>query len=158
MKKSILICGFPGIGKTTLSEMIRNKFKNLSVIDSEELHSDKLTFPKSYVENIKNSLNKINVILSSANPLVIEELINQNIWFTLFYPSLKRKNEMIELYKLRADNEKMIKYMSQNYENIIHRYNNITSCNKIILENNGDFISNNEDILNLLKNFSVYES
>ena len=158
MKKSILICGFPGIGKTTFSEMIRNKFKNLSVIDSEELHSDKLTFPKSYVENIKNSLNKINVILSSANPLVIEELINQNIWFTLFYPSLKRKNEMIELYKLRADNEKMIKYMSQNYENIIHRYNNITSCNKIILENNGDFISNNEDILNLLKNFSVYES
>ena len=153
MKKSILICGFPGIGKTTLSEMIRNKFKNLSVIDSEELHSDKLTFPKSYVENIKNSLNKINVILSSANPLVIEELINQNIWFTLFYPSLKRKNEMIELYKLRADNEKMIKYMSQNYENIIHRYTNITSCNKIILENNGDFISNNADILNLLKNF-----
>lgn len=158
MKKSIIICGFPGIGKTTLSEMIRNKFKNLSVIDSEELHSDKLTFPKSYVENIKNSLNKINVILSSANPIVIEELINQNIWFTLFYPSLKRKNEMIELYKLRADNEKMIKYMSQNYENIIHRYNNINSCNKIILENNGDFISNNEDILNLLKNFNVYES
>lgn len=158
MKKSIIICGFPGIGKTTLSEMIRNKFKNLSVIDSEELHSDKLTFPKSYVENIKNSLNKINVILSSANPIVIEELINQNIWFTLFYPSLKRKNEMIELYKLRADNEKMIKYMSQNYENIIYRYNNINSCNKIILENNGDFISNNEDILNLLKNFSVYES
>ena len=153
MKKSILICGFPGIGKTTLSEMIKNKFKNLSVIDSEELHSDKLTFPKSYVENIKNSLNKINVILSSANPNVIEELINQNIWFTLFYPSLKRKNEMIELYKLRADNEKMIKYMSQNYENIIHRYTNITSCNKIILENNGDFISNNADILNLLKNF-----
>ena len=100
MKKSIIICGFPGIGKTTLSEMIRNKFKNLSVIDSEELHSDKLTFPKSYLENIKNSLNKINVILSSANQNVIEELINQNIWFTLFYPSLKRKNEMIELYKL----------------------------------------------------------
>lgn len=153
MKKSIIICGFPGIGKTTLSEMIRNKFKNLSVIDSEELHSDKLTFPKSYVENIKNSLNKINVILSSANPLVIEELINQNIWFTLFYPSLKRKNEMIELYKLRADNKKMIQYMLQNYENIINRYNNINSCNKIILENNGDFLSNNEDILNLLKNF-----
>lgn len=153
MKKSIIICGFPGIGKTTLSEMIRNKFKNLSVIDSEELHSDKLTFPKSYVENIKNNFNKTNIILSSANPNVIEELINQNIWFTLFYPSLKRKTEMIELYKLRADNEKMIKYMSQNYENLIHRYDNITSCNKIILENTGEFISNNEDILNLIKKF-----
>lgn len=155
---SVIICGFPGIGKTMLYHLINKKYKDITVIDSEDLHGDRSKYPISYVDNIINNIGKYNIILSSANPKVVEELINRKIWFTILYPSLKRKNELIELYKLRADNKKMIEYMKINYERIIKYFDDIKLCNKIILENQGDFISNNENILTLIKNFKMYES
>lgn len=90
--KAILICGFPGIGKTTLVHLIKSKYKNINVIDSEELHIDNRTFPISYVDNIIAKMSNNNtIILSSSHPKVIEELTKRKIWFSVYYPNVKRK-------------------------------------------------------------------
>ena len=75
--KTLLICGFPGVGKTYLWNELR-----LPVTDSDSSRFRKGNFPENYVNHIKGILtnNPDNeIILISTHDIVRNELRNQKL-------------------------------------------------------------------------------
>lgn len=143
MTKTKVISGFPGIGKSVLTK----NGKDLRVLDSDSSSFSWIEegvrnpdFPNNYMKHIKDNIGKANCILVSSHDIVREALKENNIEYTLVYPAVELKDEYLERYKNRGNNEGFLKFISSNWEQFISDIEKETFPKLIKLES-GQFLA-----------------
>ena len=140
-----IISAFPGCGKTTLQRKLKDSLK---IIDSDSSTFPKDDFPRNYIEHIKSNIGVQDVIFVSSHETVRKALGEEGIPFDLYVPNINRKEEFLELYKLRGNNEKFIELLDKNWENFLNSCLNDKFATSIItLENKGDFLGTIPNLL-----------
>lgn len=124
MKNKLIISGFPGVGKSYFTEKAKTSvLKNcFEVYDSDSSKFPKENFPKNYVDYLENfyktpdkeELIKIHFI--STHKEVLDELEKRNIGYIIVYPDISLKEEYLNRYKTRGNNDSFIKLLSDNWE------------------------------------------
>ncbi|WP_220456036.1 hypothetical protein [Priestia aryabhattai] len=142
MKKTKIISGFPAIGKSFLFEN-----NHLKVLDSDSSlfswiekgvrHPD---FPSNYMDHIKENIGKADFILVSSHDVVRKALEDNDIHYTLVYPDISLKEEYIERYKSRGNDEKFISFIESNWNKFIDDIEDEVFPAKFKLES-GEFLS-----------------
>ncbi len=142
-----LCAAFPGTGKTYFYE------NNENILDSDSSKFDKSEFPDNYIKYIKDEyikgklfLNETRVICISSHKEVRDALVENDLWFTLIYPDRSLKDEYIERYTKRGNNEKFVELITTNWDDWITELENQTRCTHIVLQS-GQFISDIKDRL-----------
>ncbi len=134
--ETLIISGFPGIGKTYFKE---NSYKkNVSDSDSSKFswieegvrHPD---FPQNYIDHIKENIGKTDIILVSSHKIVRDALRDNEILFTLVYPKRELKQEYLERFKSRGNNESFVKMLDENWDKFIDEMENQKGCATILL-------------------------
>ena len=126
--KTMIICGFPAIGKTTFSN------QRLDVLDLDSSQFNWITkdnaerernpnFPTNYIDAVEENIGMFKYILISTHYLVRDELNKRNLRYVTIIPSLDCYWEYQERMKKRGDSEKMIYLVSYCwYDWITERY------------------------------------
>ena len=142
-----IISVFPGIGKTTLVQTNKN-YIDLESSDYKWLDIDKTlsveeckgtaktinpNFPENYIKKIIELTNNGFNVLISSHKDVREALQAQDIKYTIVLPSLDMKEEMINRYINRGNQENFVKLLETNYENFLDDLSTDTN-EKIILK------------------------
>lgn len=111
--KTKVYSAFPGVGKTTYF----NKTK-LNVLDSDSSKFDKKKFPDNYIQHIERNIQDENVdkILVSSHKDVRDALIKKGIPFVLVYPDRSLKDEYIQRYKDRGNNDTFVELLNKNWD------------------------------------------
>lgn len=112
-KETLIISGFPGVGKTSL---YNSKSDDLIILDSDSSTFDKSEFPENYIKHIKENIGKVDIILVSSHKDVRLALDSNKIKYILIYPNLSLKEEYLERYRLRGSVQPFIDLISKNWE------------------------------------------
>ena len=136
MKETMLVSAFPGCGK---SHLFKNK-GNKVILDSDSSTFDKSEFPKNYIKHIKENIGKADVILISSHDVVRDALLVNGIKFTLVYPDITIKDEYIQRYIDRGNNEQFVKLLKENWETWIADMEKQKGCKHIKLQS-GQYLS-----------------
>lgn len=111
MNKCIVICGFPGIGKSFLSENL----VGLKIEDSDSSLFDKRAFPSNYLEHIQRNLHDCDIQLVSTHSEVLKELRDRNIPFILVKPERDNREVYVARYLKRGSPQGFIDNMINNW-------------------------------------------
>jgi hypothetical protein len=111
--KTKVYSAFPGVGKTTY---FNNTEKN--VLDSDSSKFDKKHFPDNYIQHIERNIQDPNVdkILVSSHKDVRDALLKREIPFVLVYPDRSLKDEYIQRYKDRGNNDAFVGLLDKNWD------------------------------------------
>jgi hypothetical protein len=140
-KKTIVISAFPGCGK---SHLFRNK-GDKQILDSDSSKFDKSKFPQNYIDHIKSNIGTADMILVSSHKEVRDALVDNGIDFTLVYPNKDIKDEYIQRYIDRGNEDKFVELLKNNWNIWIPELEKQQGCKKIEL-NGGQYLS---DVLNI---------
>lgn len=134
---SIVIAGFPGIGKSHLKSIGGDK-----VIDINISEFNKEEFPENCVDYIQSILGEKEIIIVPAHRDILIEMERVGINYILIYPDRSLKSEYLERYK----GNKFADSLSKKWDSFM---NNVDSANpnKRIILKSGEYI---KDKLNLL--------
>ena len=115
--RTLIICGFPAIGKTTISnqrldilDLDSSKFNWINIGGGERIRHPE--FPKNYIDAVEENLGKFKYILISTHYVVRKELSDRGLKYMTAIPSLDCYWEYQERMKKRGDTEKMIYLVS----------------------------------------------
>ena len=136
LKSTIVISAFPGCGK---SHLFRNKGDN-HILDSDSSKFDKSQFPQNYIEHIKSNIGVADMILVSSHKEVRDALVDNGIEFTLIYPNKSIKDEYIQRYVDRGNEDKFVDLLKNNWSNWIPELEQQEGCKKIELKS-GQYLS-----------------
>ncbi len=135
-----VICGFPGVGKSTLfKELKDSKYK---VLDSDSSTFDKKDFPSNYIEHIKEKTKEGYTILASSHKEVRDALIKEEMLFTLVYPDKSLKDEYLARYKERGSPQSFIDLLDKNWDTWVGQCDDLDSkyVSKVKLDT-GEFVT-----------------
>ena len=128
-----IISAFPGIGKTTLVQTNKN-YIDLESSDYKWIDIDKTlsieerkgtaktinpNFPENYIKKIVELTSMGYNVLISSHKEVREALQSRSIKYTIVLPSLDMKEEMINRYLSRGNQESFINLLKTNYEKFV---------------------------------------
>ncbi len=133
---TLVVSAFPGCGK---SHLFRNKGEK-KILDSDSSTFDKSEFPQNYIEHIKSNIGQADIILVSSHKVVRDALVNESISFTLVYPSRDIKDEYIQRYVDRGNDDKFVELLKNNWETWMDELEVQSDCNKVELKN-GEYLS-----------------
>ena len=163
-EKGIVICGFPGIGKSYIANVINNDATtNIEVCDSDsskyfwiydengnKTEERNPEFPKNYIERIKELIKEKDIVFCSTDKDVIQSLIDNNIPFALAYPCKELKDYYIKTISERKtglNSESFVKMLEENFDNFVD------DCMKVPFSENDEggcritvVFSNDEDV------------
>lgn len=142
-----IISAFPGIGKTTLVQTNKNYIdlessdykwididKELSI--EERKGTAKTTnpdFPENYIKKIIELTDMGFNVLISSHKEVREALQARGIKYTIVLPSLDMKEEMINRYLSRGNQESFVNLLKTNYEKFVEDLS-MDSNEKVVLK------------------------
>lgn len=114
----MIICGFPGVGKSTLIEKNPDWFVDL---DSSLFAKDKdgkpnETFELDYIKAIREQLELGKIVLTSTHIEMLRRIERNNWDFTIVIPSSICCDEYLLRYKNRGNSVKMMQYIYDNWE------------------------------------------
>lgn len=110
-----IICGFPGVGKSTLVRKLREK--DFPILDSDSSTFDKSQFPQNYIEAIKNAINNGYWVLVSTHAEVRQALVKEGLEYVLVRPKdIRYKDEYMRRYRERGSPEAFLKLMDAKWE------------------------------------------
>ena len=118
-----IISAFPGVGKTTYHKnnpdtTLDSDSSSFSwIIDEHGNKTRNPHFPQNYIDHIKQNIGKYKYIFVSSHKEVRDALLDNCIFFYLVYPVNSRKEEFIQRYRDRGNDENFIKLVSTNWEN-----------------------------------------
>ena len=135
-KETLLLSAFPGSGK---SHLFRNN-EDLEILDSDSSTFDKSDFPSNYIEHIKKNIGKVDIICISSHKEVRDALVENELDFTLVYPKMELKDEYIQRYKDRGNEDSFVALLEKNWETWIGELEEQEGCKKIELDS-GEFLS-----------------
>lgn len=129
-----IICGFPGVGKSTLYTQLKQK--GVTVLDSDSSTFDKSQFPQNYLEHIKQVITdgEVDYLFVSTHEDVVKGLMDKGYFFNLVYPDISLKEHYINRYKGRGSPEALINVIANNWETWI---NDIESLEETGLNESG---------------------
>lgn len=129
-----VICGFPGVGKSTLVEQLKKS--GTKVLDSDSSTFDKKHFPDNYIKHIKDSIEKGYTVFASSHDVVRDALIKNNMSFILAYPSGYLKDEYLKRYEKRGSPPAFIELLDKNFYKWTKECDNINNklVTKILLK------------------------
>lgn len=148
-----IISAFPGIGKTTLVQTNKN-YIDLESSDYKWLDIDKVLsieerkgtaktinsdFPENYIKKIIELTDMGFNVLISSHKEVRKALQAQGIEYTIILPSLDMKEEMINRYLSRGNQESFVNLLKTNYEKFVEDLS-MDPNEKIILKS-GQYLS-----------------
>ena len=139
MKLTIIISGFPGVGKTHLTSMYKDT--DVIVHDSDSSQFSWLEpgvrnpdFPRNYIEHIKGLIGKADYILVSSHKDVRNMLAEENIMYALVYPTHDMYQVYMDRYKMRNSNDTFIDLMSKNFHSFVDQCKDDDSAIHIEIE------------------------
>lgn len=136
-KGSVLISAFPGTGKSFYTKHAKKYYPRNWCTDSDSSKFDKSKFPENYITHIKNKIeSNTQYIFISSHKIVRDALVNNNLDFVLVYPDMSLKQEYIERYKLRGNNEDFIKLLENKWEEWINECQEQEGCLHVVLKSN----------------------
>lgn len=150
-KKTVIVSGFPGIGKSHFFRMMEDSGKKVldsdsslfSWIEKGVRHPD---FPNNYIKHIKENIGKVDIILIhrvypvSSHDIVRDALVKNNIPFVLVYPSRDIKEEYIGRYIQRGSNEAFVKLLTDNWDKFIGDCEKQKGCKHVVIKS-GEYLS-----------------
>lgn len=133
---TFVISAFPACGKSYCFNNISRK--DIKILDSDssqyswikDKNGNNTTernpdFPNNYIKHIKENIGKVDIIFVSSHEVVRNALLENNIRFILIYPYKHCKDEWIKRFKNRGNDEKFIKFISNNWDNFIEDMDSI---------------------------------
>ena len=135
-----VVCGFPGVGKSTLFKELNDS--GVKVLDSDSSTFDKKEFPDNYIKHIKDKTAEGYTILASSHDVVRDALIANDMKFTLIYPDKSLKAEYLKRYKERGSPEPFITLLDNNWDKWIGQCDDLTHelVSKVVLKA-GEFLT-----------------
>ena len=142
----MIVSAFAGVGKTTLaqkysSDVIDLESGNYRWLNSDGTEQSKGTqrvpnprFPINYLEAIKAANQKYKVVLISQHEVIRKCLDAVKLDYILAYPDMSMKEEFIERYRKRGNNENFIRLISTEWEKWIQALDSVHTHNKIVLQ------------------------
>ncbi len=103
-------------------------------------------WPQNYITHIQENRDTSDLLLVSSHDVVRTALVEAGIPFTLVYPSLDMKDEYIQRYIQRGNNESFVALLEANYEKWITELMAQQGCTHVVLKS-GEYLS---DVLNQL--------
>lgn len=159
----MIVSAFAGVGKTTLAkkyngEVIDLESGNFKWIENGNTEATKGNgsrtqnprFPINYLEAIKKANTEYKVVLISQHEVIRKCLDAVKLDYIIAYPDISMKEEYIERYKNRGNNERFISLISTSWEKWISDLDKIQGHNKIILQK-GEYLENYIEVLGLKK-------
>lgn len=131
MKKTLVISGFPGVGKSYLFknsewDVLDSDSSNFSWVKDNEGNNTKERnpeFPNNYIKHIKENIGKVDVIMVSSHQDVRRALEVKKVNYILVYPHNYKddtfKEWYIKRYYERGDDEKFIQFIRENWDDFI---------------------------------------
>lgn len=153
--KTIIISGFPGIGKTHFKEN-----SDLCVLDSDSSKFNKSEFPENYITHIKENIGKVDIILVSSHETVRNALVDNDIDFTLVFPVSGSKDIYLDRYMQRGSPPAFIDLISKNWDSWIEDLKNQRNCDRYQLKRNrflSDIIHEIQGIYKMIGNLTNTE-
>lgn len=156
MKKTKVISGFPGVGKSTLTKnatdkvMLDSDSSQYSWLEPGVRHPD---FPNNYMERIKENIGKVDYIFVSSHDVVREALEANRIPYTIVYPSKELKQEYIQRYIDRGNNDAFVRLLEEKYEEFIEGIEKETYPNRVPLMS-GEYLA---DVMYLVDKVGKYD-
>ena len=141
---TMLVAAFPGTGKSYYCSNgdWSQYVPEMWCTDSDSSKFDKSKFPENYIQHIKEQIVKgYAMVMISSHKDVRDALVLNNLPFVLIYPAKELKEEYLERYKQRGNNEKFIQLVSDNWDNWLDECKAQTGCFHIELKS-GQFVSN----------------
>ena len=130
MKKTIIISGFPGVGKSHLCKEMC-EFPYLKIYDSDSSNFSWLEpgvrnpdFPNNYIKHIKSLIGVADYILVSSHEVVRKRLAEENIRYVLVFPGHDLYDEYMSRYRMRNSSEAFIDHISKNFHSFVNQCEN----------------------------------
>lgn len=120
-----VISVFAGLGKSFLGKKYKNvcdlrsssyrydyssikekEFEKLKCLDTLKVNSK---WPSNYIDDLKNAIQNYDIVLVPSNEDIRNLLIENHIEFIFVLPSVDSREILLERYKKRGNNQKMIK-------------------------------------------------
>lgn len=122
MTEVYIICGFPGVGKSTLYNTCKGR-DGVQVTDSDSSKYSKDDFPQNYVNDLqrmyveaKRSAYKTVVILCSTHEDVRKALKERGLPYVLVFPERDIKQEYLNRYRERGAPPEFVRLISDNWD------------------------------------------
>lgn len=121
MKKTLVIAGFPGVGKSYATEYLKekgvkvsdsdsSKFSWIEVVSKKPAYTEKVrnpNFVNDYVNHIESLIKEgYDYIFTSTHEEVIKEMLKRKIEFIIVFPTLRSYGDYREIYEKRGDSFK----------------------------------------------------
>lgn len=125
-RETKIISGFPGVGKSVLTQgskhlTLDSDSSQFSWIEEGVRHPD---FPNNYMAHIKENIGKADYILVSSHDNVRQALKKHDIFYTVVYPHIDLKDEYLERYRHRGNDEKFVEFIGYNWRTFIKEIEN----------------------------------
>lgn len=112
-----VICCFPGVGKTTLVNNLRQTSLNVTAMDSRAFN--KVDFPHNYIADVTAKINDGALVFADSHEDILEGFRQQGIDFVLVYPERDLKEEYLERYRQRGSSPVFVRLMNDRWDNFI---------------------------------------
>lgn len=127
MKKAIVICGFPGIGKTCAASNRSNildaessAFSWIWNVDEPEKGRERNpAFPENYIKFIKENVEKYDVILTSSHQKVRDALKAEGMQYIIVAPHEFLRNEYMIRYLERGSDISFIEQLYESWDSFL---------------------------------------
>lgn len=130
--KTVIISGFPGIGKSKCTSLYQDGYNGDHIMDSDSSTFPKNNFPQNYIEHIYYALNvrQPDILFVSSHEEVRAELVNHRWRFILAFPELKLRGEYIQRYTNRESPEAFLKLCFDKWSEWINSCQAQKGCDK----------------------------
>lgn len=139
-ERTKIVCAFPGMGKSHFHA--RHKATTLDSDSSgfswaNDAQGNKVRnpdFPRNYIEHIRLNMGKYEYIFVSSHKEVRDALLQAGIFFLLAYPDPSRKEEFLERYRARGNDEGFVGLVSNNWDAWLREMGEQEGCRHIRME------------------------
>jgi len=139
--KEQVICGFPGVGKTSfIKATSRGVDSDSSIFSWSAPGIRSKMWPLNYLQSIERNINKQEFVFVSTHKEVREGLFRRGIPYTLIYPDRSMKEEYIERYIKRGNHEDFIKLLENKWDVFLDEMEDDRAIIKKVLQS-GEYLS-----------------
>ena len=126
MKQAIVVCGFPGVGKTTVANNRSNILDAESSAFSWEWNVEppfdrkrNPMFPTNYIKFLQENADKYDVLLAASHKKVREALCANGIQYIIVAPRRELKNEYLIRYLKRGSDINFIELLNEKWDEFL---------------------------------------